>query len=100
MSRPLDRGPGGGLWCREHKCYHAEPLDLTQSVALEGIRRRFKLTTRQAKEHGLEIDGDIVFIPQRSRHPSGWEIVRYRWRMDGTRVCLEVPDETGTQGLS
>jgi hypothetical protein len=101
VSRPLPQGPGGGLWCRDHKCYHTAPLDLTQNIVLVAIRDRFKLTTRKAKEYGLEIDRDIVFIPQRSpSSPSGWEIVRCRWRMDGRQLLLEPPNETAQPSLN
>lgn len=102
MSRQLQQGPGGGLWCPDHKCYHTAPLDVTQRIIPATIRRCEKLTTRQAKRYGLEIDGDVVWIPRRSqrRSPVGWEIVRCRWRMDGKQLRLEPPNETAQQSLN
>jgi hypothetical protein len=101
MSGQMHLGPGGGMWCREHGCYHAGLLDVTSRIALAAVKRVRKLTTRQAKNYGLEMDGDIVFIPQRSRRsPSGWEIVRFRWRMDGKQLRLDPPNETTQQGQS
>jgi hypothetical protein len=101
MSRQLQQGPGGGLWCRDHKCYHTASLDLTQNIVLIVIRDRFKLTTRQAERYGLEINDDTVFIPKRDRRvPGGWVTVRFHWRMDGQQLRLEPPNETAQSSLN
>jgi hypothetical protein len=93
-----ERHPGGGIWCPEHKCYHAGQLDVTQRTVLSVIRDRFKLTTRQAKDVGLGIDGDIVFVPERSpSEPNGWVLMRYRWSMDGQQLHLAPPDDEPSQ---
>ena len=84
-------------WCSEHRCYHGlSGVPYTHRVVLAMVYDRFKLTTRQARRHGLAINQNVVFIPKRDRRvQGGWVLVRFHWRMDGSMLCLEPPDETG-----
>jgi hypothetical protein len=81
------------MWCPDHRCYHQPGTDLafTEQAVIRMVYAHAKLTTRQARRYLLAIYGDIVHVPQREN--GEWISVRYRWRIDGNRLHLEVPDE-------
>ena len=99
MNTNKEQDGDGFVWCPEHRCYHGpDGVPATERIVLGAVYRQFKLTTRQAKRYGLAIAGNILFVPRRER--GEWVRVRYQWRMDGTRVMLEPPNETEQPSLN